>query len=213
MNPLKTCVKCSKTLPINCFHKRSAGKDGHRNDCKECSNKKNNSWYYNNKKRHAEYGRAWRKKNSETAKKYNREYYARNSEKERERKRIFNEKYPNSAIEAFRKMKNKRPYRVWSHATLSSHRRRKIEINITVDDLENLAKNSEKCLFCGIKMRYGGGNHRVAKHSATLDRIDNEKHMDMNNIQIICHSCNTAKGTMAMEEYIDHCKMIAKKFG
>jgi len=48
--------------------------------------------------------------------------------------------------------------------------------------------------------------------SATLDRINNENHMSIDNVQILCHSCNTAKGTKPMEEYIDHCKFIANKF-
>jgi len=59
-------------------------------------------------------------------------------------------------------MKFKRPYRVWAHGTLANHKRRKLVINIAVDDLELLAKSSERCLFCDIKLRYGGGNHKVA---------------------------------------------------
>lgn len=34
----KKCNKCNKTLPLDQFAKRSAAKDGYRNECKKCHN-------------------------------------------------------------------------------------------------------------------------------------------------------------------------------
>ena len=35
----KVCSKCGRELPITCFHKNHANKDGYQGDCKECKSK------------------------------------------------------------------------------------------------------------------------------------------------------------------------------
>lgn len=33
---MKTCIKCGRTLPIDCFHRHSKYPDGRRTVCKDC---------------------------------------------------------------------------------------------------------------------------------------------------------------------------------
>ena len=33
---MKTCTKCGRTLPLDCFHRDSMFPDGRRNVCKDC---------------------------------------------------------------------------------------------------------------------------------------------------------------------------------
>ena len=33
---MKTCIKCGRTLPLDCFHRHSKYPDGRRTVCKEC---------------------------------------------------------------------------------------------------------------------------------------------------------------------------------
>ena len=33
---MKTCIKCGRTLPLDCFHRSYKYPDGRRNICKEC---------------------------------------------------------------------------------------------------------------------------------------------------------------------------------
>lgn len=40
----KTCSKCDERKPLNEFYRDPACKDGHRPDCKKCSNKHRASW-------------------------------------------------------------------------------------------------------------------------------------------------------------------------
>ncbi len=43
---MKTCIKCKLSKPINDFRPRKDSKDGHRNDCRVCENKRHTDRYH-----------------------------------------------------------------------------------------------------------------------------------------------------------------------
>jgi hypothetical protein len=64
----KICVDCKKEFSIEMFPKQSQNKEGIRPDCKECYNKKNKIYYYNNREKVLERARVYGK--TEHRKKY-----------------------------------------------------------------------------------------------------------------------------------------------
>ena len=46
-----------------------------------------------------------------------------------------------------------------------------------------------------------------------LSEFSNCRHMTLNNIQIVCHSCNSTKRNRTMVEFIEYCKLIVKLYG
>jgi hypothetical protein len=103
--------------------------------------------------------------------------------------------------------------RKWASSTICNHRRKKYSVNINLDELTELADTTETCSLCGCKLNWslGSKDRRSKDNSPSLDRIDNSNIINNNNIQIICHQCNTTKGKRTMEEFINYCKKISMK--
>jgi len=103
------------------------------------------------------------------------------------------------------------PHRIWSQQTLAGHRQMGYIINISINELTELSKVSPVCNMCGKELCWTVKGRKHAHHdSPSLDRINNEKELKNNNIQIICHQCNTTKGTRTYNEFIDYCSIICK---
>jgi len=86
-------------------------------------------------------------------------------------------------------------------------------VNITIDELAKLAKKTKECRYCSKKIVFKCGERRgkAEKNSPTLDRIDNEKELNINNIQVICFECNCMKGSKTHKELIEWCKNVLSK--
>src|SRR3972149_10470373 len=85
-------------------------------------------------------------------------------------------------------------YRIWAVKTLLQHKKRKFNIIISYNELELLAKNTKNCTYCNIQLDWSIGNKGKAKfNSPSLDRINNEKEIRLDNVQILCWQCNFTK--------------------
>ena len=115
--------------------------------------------------------------------------------------------------EISRRWQANNPERRWAIATLNFHRYRGFEVNITIDALTDLAKNTETCLLCGCELNWsvGAKNGHAQSNSPTLDRINNEDVLTSDNVQIICHRCNTTKQNRSMKEFVEYCKLVADR--
>jgi len=102
-------------------------------------------------------------------------------------------------------------HRFWSARTLIQHKGKGFSVKITKNELENIAEKTKYCLICDCKLDWKFGTGLNA-NSPTLDRINNQKTLTLNNVQIICSKCNRIKSNMSMNEFIEYCKMIYKKF-
>lgn len=105
-----------------------------------------------------------------------------------------------------------KPFRRWAQVTIHSHRKRGFEVNITIPSLANKAKITTHCLYCGSTLDFNRYIDKKSYNRPTLDRINNENIMTLENTQIICLTCNLAKGQMTHNEFINHCKSIARRF-
>jgi hypothetical protein len=104
-------------------------------------------------------------------------------------------------------------HRRWAHNTYFSHKRRGIDVRLTVDELENMAKTHEHCMLCGKQLYWSPIRRgKTQQDTPTLDRINNEDFIDGTNVMVVCHKCNTMKNDLTLTEFRDYCIMIAKKF-
>jgi len=84
-------------------------------------------------------------------------------------------------------------------------------MNITIPQLETLFKESKVCPICGVTYitEYGVGHSNI---SQSLDRINNESELRLDNVWIICQRCNAMKGDFTMKEFVDYSKLVYEKF-
>jgi len=135
----------------------------------------------------------------EYMKKYNKEYREKNREKVILSQKKYYEKNKEKICNNSKKNYLKRdPYSNWA-STLRTHRRRGYLINITREELIKCAKDAKICPICGISMICENGTEHNW-NSISLDRINNDKEININNIQIICKKCNSTKLNRTLEE-------------
>lgn len=126
---------------------------------------------------------------------YNKKYYMENKEEiaihgkeyRKRTKKIWKEKW---------KLKGKTPgtrYCVYK----GTAKRRNINFNITIEEFMQFW--NRPCDYCGSEI-IGIG----------IDRVDNSKGYDMDNLVSCCAWCNKMKLTYTKEEFINHCKEIIK---
>jgi 5-methylcytosine-specific restriction endonuclease McrA len=116
---------------------------------------------------------------------------------------------------ARQRYKHRHPQRYWAHSSLANHKwgKRNFDCKLTLDELEQFAKGHSTCAICGKKVKWTReeGTKRNGPDAATLDRVNNEKLITIDNIQILCYSCNTTKSNRTMQEFIEFCEMVASK--
>lgn len=110
----------------------------------------------------------------------------------------------NEKLSQYQKYHRKYPKRSFCTDTIGRHRRWGYIVEITPKQLYEKIKDVEKCPVCGrqIDWTYGnkGGYPNIA--SPSLDIINPKDTMNINNVQILCFLCNTAKGSAPMNDFI-----------
>lgn len=105
------------------------------------------------------------------------------------------------------------PHHNWACTVVSGHRRRGIEVRLSNhQELEDFSIGKDRCACCGTELNweYGTKNRKIQHNSPTVDRINNERFIDRNNIRIVCRRCNMAKGDGTLDGFITYCRMIAQ---
>ena len=107
-------------------------------------------------------------------------------------------------LSPYQKYHRKNPKRAFCTDTVGRHRRWGYTVEITPKELYEKIKDVEKCPVCGmpIDWTYGNKGGYPNLESPSLDIIDPKGTMNINNVQILCFLCNTAKGTTEMGEFI-----------
>jgi len=198
---MKTCSSCKVSKPENEFGKNAARKDGLHNECKICKNTGNSKYYKTEKARVTL--RRWREKNKEKIylwrnkyKEYDKEYREKNKEKIREYSRLARQKNPTYRLDWQRKNVDK------VRANKSAYRARKAGNggSFTSGEWKNLCeKYDNKCLCCGKETKLTA-DHIIPVTRGGTSNIDN--------IQPLCRSCNSAKHTKEIDYRISYNKMI-----
>lgn len=181
---MKQCIKCGKE------------KDGsHHSWCKACNNEYLRKYYEENKEKVKErrrkyreenkekvneYLRKWREENKEKASEYSRKWYEENKEHVRKRSLAWSEKNPDKR-------------RAIAHARRA--REMNAEGRFTDDEFTALCESyGNKCLRCGCEGKLTA-DHVVPLVAGGTNKIDN--------IQPLCKSCNSSKGTKIVDYRIN----------
>lgn len=190
----KICSRCKEKLSLNKFYRNRSTRDGLSWWCKECNKEYDKKHRENNPEKVREYQKRFRENNPE----YHKEYYQKNKEKLREKARNWI---------------SRNSHRFWAMSTLNKHKSNGYKINIKINELEQLAKQTTNCPICETKLNWKTGNKKKKQiNSPTLDRINNEKVLNRNNIWIICNKCNTSKYDRTFDEFIEYCTKVSNKF-
>lgn len=106
--------------------------------------------------------------------------------------------------EGRRSQKNMDRYKRWASATLGLHKRKGFTINISINELVEMAKQTVNCLRCGRSLNWGPKG-KPGRNSPTLDRIHNGQILSKDTVQILCLSCNSSKSNSTVTSSVENC--------
>lgn len=106
------------------------------------------------------------------------------------------------------------PYRAFARGTIRDHRRTGCTINFSIDDLVAPARATPDCPICRCALNWDYSKpRRSADDSPTLDRINNNTVLSINDVQVICHSCNRTKSDRTAAEFAEWCRIVGQPAG
>jgi len=100
-----------------------------------------------------------------------------------------------------RRWQKNHPYQAWAIMTLCKHRKKGYIVDLTPDQIVALLNKNPTCQICGKILTIH--KDKAAHDSPTLDRMNNEQHMNLTNVLILCQSCNRAKGKKPLQQFLE----------
>jgi 5-methylcytosine-specific restriction endonuclease McrA len=85
-------------------------------------------------------------------------------------------------------------------------------MKIAPNQIRELARKTTHCGICGCELDWEGDRSNKNDNRPTLDRANNESHIAIDNIQIICRKCNRTKSDRTMSEFIEYCRNVTNRF-
>jgi len=102
--------------------------------------------------------------------------------------------------------------KLWYANIVKSHKRDGCEINFTFDELNNLIQSTPRCKYCGSELdyttTYGNRTTIPLNNKPSVDRINGNKCLTIDNIEIICYKCNATKLDRTEKEFYEYCKKV-----
>lgn len=102
------------------------------------------------------------------------------------------------------------------HSVYRSAITRGLEFSLTPDDIwEIYLKQNKKCFYTGLDIVFAKNWKEMDNliQTASLDRIDNSKGYDKNNIRLVHKQVNIMRGPLTDGDFIKLCVMVANKHG
>lgn len=147
--------------------------------CTRCKIEKDKSEFYKNKNM-SDGLNSWCK---DCVREYKREWQHKNKEYLSKQ----------SVIWARQQRQTERGYKKhWCSTTLSNHRSKGYNTIISTKELYDIIEHNVTCDLCGKSLEWWPTG-KLSDASPTLDRIDNDINITSDNIQILCHQCNSGK--------------------
>lgn len=113
----------------------------------------------------------------------------------------------------FKEWELKNPFYHVARATLYKHKKYKncIVKDVSTKWLMDKFKDTPYCEICGVLLDYSKKG-KLVSNSPSLDRLNNEKEIRKDNIQILCHRCNSTKGDKNIKDLVSWCKLVIQKY-
>jgi 5-methylcytosine-specific restriction endonuclease McrA len=86
----------------------------------------------------------------------------------------------------------------------------KYTVELTTDELVEIASNTPTCPICGKPINYSRGRGMAYDDSPSLDRKDNGTVINKDNSWVICYKCNRSKSDRTVEELVAWCKLVVQ---
>lgn len=203
----KRCTRCETEKTLSEFSKQKAGKFGVSSWCKVCSNEygkdyyskhieekleASQRWYYANREKHIENNKTQRKLNPEKRRETERKRYWKNPEKSRDKSRNWVLANLDKVKETLRKYRKSHPEKRTEQFQNYRARKKFNGGRVTAKEWKQiLEKYDHKCLCCKRKNVKLTMDHVVPLILGGAHTAEN--------IQPLCHSCNSRKGTKAID--------------
>ncbi len=192
----KKCTNCQKELPadLDHFHRCKSGKYGLASWCKDCTNKKKNKFYSENKQLVNDRNKRWREENKERVRQYQADWYLENKE---EKKAKVKERYKKSSNKI--KEKNNQWAKDNKEKIKAIKQRRRSRIkqvanDLSIDDWEKiLVKFGHSCAYCGLTQEEHIALYGTKLHQDHFIPLQSGGEYTINNIVPACKRCNCSK--------------------
>lgn len=178
---------------------------------KEAIRSKYREYYAKNAEKKRQEARERYKRNRETVLERQKEFYKNNPDLRRKK----DKKYREKNREKIRSSNRKRRYELKDiHPEIlkfrdfnQRHKKRAVydDGTISIDSLDSLfEKQKHKCAYCGKNLV---GIDKTLDHIFPLSKGGSHS---IKNVQYLCRSCNSRKGTRTQEEYFEYVREIEK---
>lgn len=97
----------------------------------------------------------------------------------------------------------------WASKTICQHKEKGYQIDFSVKTLTQKARTTITCEFCLKPLNWF--NQTIKHDSPSLDRLDNNKILYLNDIAIVCYQCNATKRNRTLSEFLNYVTDIAPK--
>ena len=148
---------------------------------------------------HPEQGKKYNQEHPEQRKEYQKKYRQENLEKRRKYSREYNQKNPNKNSKSSKE--NRKNYTQGKKAKYAKYKSnaktRNYPFNLTFEQFITFWQKS--CYYCGDEIETIG-----------LDRVDNSRGYEIDNVVPCCKICNRMKLNMSKDDFINHYKKIIK---
>lgn len=177
---MKTCMKCSKALPLESFRRNCKSKDGRQGSCRTCANERDRIYSLLHKENKAVYDKIYRAENPERVTALKRSWNKKNREKENARKAIWKKAHP-------------------ENTRANDQLRRARKLGATVEPIPNnimailIAFYGNKCMFPDCKKKNLSLDHIVPLAKGGTHGVSN--------FQILCISHNSSKAHYHSTDY------------
>lgn len=200
----KTCYVCGEEKSLDEFHRHRGRKDGHADSCKPCRGKIVSLYA-----------------NTDGAKVARAKFWAEYKEREKEKLQDYHRDYQRNMTDDQKRDRDARSLRRRRatprqnlYAMLySAAKRRPTENVATLDDLVEMYEGQKGlCAVSGMKMEWAAGcTGKKLATSISLDRIDNDKGYEIENIRLVCWQVNVFKNNWTDEQMISMARAIVDK--
>lgn len=214
---MKRCYKCKEWKDLCEFGNDKSRKDGLSSLCKECMKLKNKKYRETHKEYISNYRKNFYQENIDEMKEKDRKNYIKNRDKIKNRKlryyyknreKIIKQKRNDYALNKTEILKHikirneKQKERYWARNTIYDHKKKGNNVNVSIEYIENMAKETKYCPICGCKLDWEYGS-KLNAATPTLDRIYNENDLNKDNVWIICLRCNATKGDQNIDDFLN----------